>query len=56
MKMDENKHFMVWDQRVAGSNPATPTKEKPWPLSGGQGFVFTSVENPAFISAGKTKP
>jgi hypothetical protein len=19
---------MVWDQRVAGSNPATPTKEK----------------------------
>jgi hypothetical protein len=25
---------MVWDQRVAGSNPATPTKEKAFPQSG----------------------
>jgi hypothetical protein len=27
MKKHENANFVVWDQRVAGSNPATPTKE-----------------------------
>jgi hypothetical protein len=30
---------MVWDQRVAGSNPATPTKEKAWHESAG--FCFS---------------
>jgi hypothetical protein len=30
--------FMVWDQRVAGSNPATPTKEKAWHESAGLCF------------------
>ncbi len=30
---------LVWDQRVAGSNPATPTKEKALSQKR-QGFVF----------------
>ena len=30
---------LVWDQRVAGSNPATPTKEKPGTKV--PGFVFS---------------
>jgi len=30
---------MVWDQRVAGSNPATPTKEKAF-LQLQKGFFF----------------
>ena len=29
---------LVWDQRVAGSNPATPTKEKAWHEV--PGFIF----------------
>jgi hypothetical protein len=29
---------LVWDQRVAGSNPATPTKEKAWHESAGLCF------------------
>ena len=35
---------LVWDQRVAGSNPATPTKEKALTRKR-QGFVFISVES-----------
>ena len=31
---------LVWDQRVAGSNPATPTKEKAWHESAGLYFSF----------------
>ncbi len=30
---------LVWDQRVAGSNPATPTKEKAFPRKR-EGFNF----------------
>ncbi len=35
---------LVWDQRVAGSNPATPTKEKAWHESAGL-YFFKGVEN-----------
>ena len=35
---------LVWDQRVAGSNPATPTKEKALPRKR-QDFVLMSVES-----------
>ena len=33
---------LVWDQRVAGSNPATPTKEKAFPRQR-EGFVFMTA-------------
>jgi hypothetical protein len=38
LKKSENIILMVWDQRVAGSNPATPTKEKAFLRK--QGFFF----------------
>ncbi len=44
---------MVWDQRVAGSNPATPTTKALF-ASGENGFCFLSVKSSAFISV-KTK-
>ena len=34
---------LVWDQRVAGSNPATPTKEKAFSAEAERVFVFLSV-------------
>ena len=33
---------LVWDQRVAGSNPATPTKEKTLPRKR-RGFMFPCI-------------
>ena len=50
-------NFMVWDQRVAGSNPATPTKEKALlRCIAEQGFVFLSVERLLSKAKEKQKP
>jgi hypothetical protein len=36
---------LVWDQRVAGSNPATPTKEKALSASAERALFIMSVAN-----------